>query len=148
MMRRSLLPSLALVPLLAVGGCGGGDDDPSAGPTTAAPSGAARVKVSVALPDGFPQDAIPLLDTPVSAVSSGEQGSGYLWSVVMQPEGDAKDVVTRAGDLLSDAGFDAGSKSDAGRLQVRQYADDDYTVGLTAVTTEDGSSLTYVIAKK
>lgn len=146
----SLLAALALLPVLALAGCGGDDqaaDEPGPSPSaTFVPE--SRIKVSAALPPGFPKDDVPLLDSPVAAASAGEPGSGYAWSVVMQPAGDVEDVVDDAGDLLDEAGYEVGAKTDAGRLQVRRYDGDRYSVSLTVVGTETGTSVTYLITKK
>lgn len=169
----TLAAALALVPVLALAGCGGGTDAAKASgtPTSGASvsiSGAdgagtpsvvgtptfvpqGRIKIASTLPAGFPKADVPLLGADVADVaasSTGEPGSGYTWSVVMQSDGAVDDLARTAGDLLRHAGFTAGAKTDAGRLQVRRYTDDRYQVGVSVVGTDAGSSVTYLVLKK
>lgn len=153
----------AFVGCLLLTGCGGGDDPagadspgigPSAAltsplptPTVAMPTVTPRIRVVAGLPAGFPT-TIPLYDAAVIAGSRGEPGARFGWTVVMQPPGNVKRIADRAADLLDDAGFHRGVGTDLPTLQVRQYDNDQYVVGLTVVHNSDGNTMTYTVSEK
>jgi hypothetical protein len=151
-----VVPVLAVILALALTACGGGETkkndtaagspSPSQARTTSLPPG--RVKIAHGLPTGFPTDEIPLLDATVVTGAAGEPGSRYAWSVVMQPDGDIRQIAREAGKKLEDAGYRRGPGTDLDSLQVERYANDKYQVGVTVVKTGDGNTVTYVVSNK
>lgn len=170
MKARWSVPLLALA--LLVAGCGGGDDKDgqdgsdagaASGPSSSAPATGSpattdpstptasvpgKVRVVEGLPAGFPTDEVPLLDGKIVSGARGEPGSQIAWSVVLQPEGDIEDIVAAASAKLSDAGFALAGQTDLENLQVRQYQNAGYQVGLTVAATQEGNTVTYVVAEK
>lgn len=168
-MRISAAAPAVFAACLLVGGCGGDDDparassgdvptalgtptvtvsSPAGSPVTSPPASPGRIKVVPGLPESFPADDVPLYDATVIAGSTGEPTAPYDWSVVLQPAGPPKVIAEAAGDLLEDAGFTEGAGSDLPRLQVRQYSNSDYEVGLTVTRTGDGNTMTYLVTRK
>lgn len=145
---------------LLLAGCGGEGDAPEAGndgsggitvstptavPTVTVSPG--KVKVTEGLPPGFPDD-IPLYDAPVLAGTAGEPGSRFDWSVVLQPSSEPSVVARAAAALFEDAGFTAGAAVDQPTLQVLEYSNASYVVGVTVVKTGDGITMTYTVSRK
>ena len=119
---------------------------PTAIPTvTVSPPG--KVKVTAGLPAGFPA-AVPLYDARIIAGAPGEPGAPFDWSVVLQPTGDPAAIADAAAKLLENAGFTAGNGIAQPRLQVLQYSDSAYVVGVTVAKTGDGITMTYTVSAK
>lgn len=144
--------------LLASTGCGGGEDPvasssgtptvstPTAVPTvTVSPPG--RVQVTAGPPPGFPT-TIPLYPAEVIGGAPGEPGARFDWSVVLRPTGEPAAIAATAAQLLEGAGFTAGEGLDQPDLQVLQYSDGSYVVGVTVTRTGDGVTMTYAVSEK
>jgi len=100
------------------------------------------------LPDGFPEDAIPLADEKVVNGVKGTDGGPFAWSVVMTSERAVGDL---SGEITKDfagAGYKSDQSSELGDVSVHQFSNGTYEVGVTVARTGDGVTITYLVKNK
>lgn len=108
-------------------------------------TGDGEVTAGQGLPDGFPEDDVPLLDEEVVTGAKGGAGAQFAWSVVMQTQRTVEDVAAEVKDDFADAGYDAGPATEAGDASVLQFENDTYEVGVTAARAGGSVTVTYVV---
>ena len=104
-----------------------------------ATGGALDVSLSGGLPDGFPKDAVPLVDGDVMGASTTIDGkAGWVVNVAATDSGDA------ASEALIDAGFAETGRASNADGAVVHLASDDYQV--TVVSAAESVIYTVVPA--
>lgn len=97
------------------------------------------------LPEGFPEDDIPLVDGTV-IMGIGATGQGY--QITIQVDSDVADAVDEASGLLEDAGFTLDESGSYGDLETATLSSDAYGVVLSGASAEEGATLSYSIEIK
>ena len=165
------LPALAVSAVLAAGlttlaGCGDGGattirthadtaaQDPAG--SSAAPAGSdadqnavetddGTVTAGKAVPDGFPRDAVPLIDATVVTGARGVPGGHFAWSVVMQTPRAVDDVTAEVRKDFAADGYTVGQVNEMGDVTMLQFRSHRYVVGVTAARTGDRITVTYLV---
>ena len=103
------------------------------------------VTAGKALPDGFPKDAVPLIQATVVTGTKGAPGSQYAWSVVMQTPRAIDDVAAEVRKDFTAAGYRTRQANVMGDVTILQFADSHYQVGVTITRTGGTVTVTYVV---
>ena len=99
---------------------------------------------SGALPDGFPEAEIPVLDGEIISSMRLDEGSTSAWSVtVLTPAGS--DPMSRATSALEAAGFSTGSSQDLPGMSVVELTTDVYRVVLGTIDQGDQMAVQYTV---
>jgi hypothetical protein len=157
---RALAVSATLAAGLAVlAGCGDGSattirthadtssaaaDQPSAS-SDAVETEDGTVTAGKAVPDGFPRDAVPLIDATVVTGARGVPGGHFAWSVVMQTPRPVGDVTGEVRKQFAAAGYTVGQANEMGDVTMLQFHSARYVVGVTAARTGDKVTVTYLV---
>jgi hypothetical protein len=153
MRRRALAGTFALVAALGtVSACGDGGGTPVAGddstattagtPTTAtSPS----TTVGQGLPEGFPEDEVPLLDEKVVNGVKGSDGGPFAWSVVMTSTRSVEDLSAEVVKDYAAAGYKSDESTELGDVSIHRFSSSSYQVGVTIARTGDGITITYLV---
>lgn len=104
-----------------------------------------EISVGQGLPDGFPEDDIPVIDAKVIGGAKGTDGGPYAWSVVMQQDGDVGEIFDEAEKKLLAAGYTAGQGMDMNDVRTGQFTSDKYDVGVNVAKTGDAVTITYAV---
>src|SRR4051794_26535379 len=155
---RVLAGTVVIVPTLVAGlaGLAGCGDEPrsaaddkvsvSTDPADASvPSGGDTAAASKDLPDGFPKDAVPLIDATVLKGTTGAPGDEYAWSVVMQSQRAIDDITAEVRKEFTAAGYRTCQAHEMGDVTILQFADARYRVGVTVTRTGGTVTVTYVV---
>ena len=97
------------------------------------------------LPDGFPKDAVPLIQGTVVTGTKGAPGGQYAWSVVMQTPRAIDDVAAEVKKDYTAAGYRTRQADVMGDVTILQFADSHYQVGVTITRTGGTVTVTYVV---
>ena len=161
--RGTALAAMLLGSSLVLGGCGSDEDRAANAIEEAAQDAGEDVEVDVDgdditieksdgtvsmggdLPEGFPEDDIPLVDGDVQlAMGAAEQG----WQVSIYVAAVADEAVADAVALLTRAGFTLGDETDMGDVGSATLSSDAYVVYLTGTTAGAQTTLLYSIEVK
>lgn len=97
---------------------------------------------SGALPDGFPEAEIPVLDGEIVSSMYIDEGTASAWSVtVLAPAGG--DPMAEARSALEAAGFSAGTSGDMFGMKVVELTNGTYRVVLSVVDQDDQVAVQY-----
>lgn len=96
------------------------------------------------LPEGFPKD-VPLVDEDVV---SGIQTPDGAWSVVMTSKRSVEDLGDEVAKDFTDAGWTEGEGTEMGDVNIQQFSNDRYEVGITIARTTDTVTVTYLVQQK
>lgn len=99
---------------------------------------------SDALPDGFPETEVPILDGEIISSMHLDEGTRSAWSVtVLVPPGG--DAIAEARSALEASGFAAGSSQNLPGMRVVELTSETYRVILGAVDQEDQVAVQYTV---
>lgn len=159
--RRSALVALMLGAALALGGCGGSDEERAEDAIEEAAEEAGEdvdvdvdgdditiensdgtVSMGGDLPEGFPEDDIPLVEGDVLLAMGGE---GQGWQVSLAVDSSAEDAMAEARGLLEGAGFSVDEEAVMGEMSTATFSSDAYNVYVTAAEADGETSLIYAI---
>jgi hypothetical protein len=159
--RRSALVALMLGAALALGGCGGSDEERAEDAIEEAAEEAGEdvdvdvdgdditiensdgtVSMGGDLPEGFPEDDIPLVEGEVLLAMGGE---GQGWQVSLAVDSSAEDAMAEARGLLEGAGFSVDEEAVMGEMSTATFSSDAYNVYVTAAEADGQTSLIYAI---
>ncbi|MEG9227529.1 hypothetical protein [Aeromicrobium sp. Sec7.5] len=102
---------------------------------------------SAELPDGFPEDDVPIVEgTIVQGVAVDQDGSAGF-SVTLEVDGSVAEVYDEAKGLLEDAGFTSSLDSSGQGFATAGYDDGTWTVLVNVGEIGDTSSVSYTVAK-
>jgi len=104
--------------------------------------------VGQGIPDGFPQDKVPLLGEKVLNGVKGSDGGPFAWSVVMTSTRAITDLSADVTKDFTDAGYQTAQASELGDVSIHKFTDDTYEVGVTIARTGDGVTITYLVKNK
>lgn len=104
--------------------------------------------VGQGLPEGFPTDDVPLLDEKVVSGAKGTSGGPFAWTVVMTSSRAIDDLSAEVSHHFAAAGYAAGQPQELGDVNVHQFSNDTYEVGVTIARTGDGVMVTYLVRDK
>lgn len=102
---------------------------------------------SAELPDGFPEDDVPLVDGEIVQGLAVDQGGDAGYSVSMEVDGSVAEVYDEVKALLEDAGFTSSLDSSGQGFATAAYDDGTWTVLVNVGEIGDTSSVTYTVAK-
>lgn len=97
------------------------------------------------LPDGFPTDAVPLLDETVVGGSKGSPGGAFAWSVVMSGSRSIDVLSAEVTKEFADAGYRTDRSTEMGDVSIHDFSNATYRVGVTIARTGDGITVTYLV---
>lgn len=159
--RRSALVALMMGATLALVGCGGSDEERAEDAIEEAAEEAGEdvdvdvdgdditiensdgtVSMGGDLPEGFPEDDIPLVDGDVLLAMGGE---GQGWQVSIAVDAGAEDAMAEARGLLEGAGFTVDEEAVMGDMTTATFSSDGYNVYLTAAEAEGQTTVIYSI---
>lgn len=159
--RRSALVALMLGAALALGGCGGSDEERAEDAIEEAAEEAGEdvdvdvdgdditiensdgtVSMGGDLPEGFPEDDIPLVEGDVLLAMGGE---GQGWQVSLAVDSSAEDAMAEARGLLEGAGFSVDEEAVMGEMSTATFSSDAYNIYVTAAEADGQTSLIYAI---
>ena len=159
--RRSALVALMLGAALALGGCGGSDEERAEDAIEEAAEEAGEdvdvdvdgdditiensdgtVSMGGDLPEGFPEDDIPLVEGDVLLAMGGE---GQGWQVSLAVDSSAEDAMAEARGLLEGAGFSVDEEAVMGEMSTATLSSDAYNIYVTAAEADGQTSLIYAI---
>ncbi len=161
--RRSALVALALGSALVLGGCGSDEDRAEDAIEEAAKDAGEDVDVDVDgdditiensdgtvsmggdLPDGFPEDDIPLVDGDIQ-LAMGAEDEGWQISIYVDVPSD--EAVAEGVSLLEGAGFTVDEEAVMGDITTATLSSDAYNVYLTGTAAESQTALLYAIEVK
>ncbi len=101
---------------------------------------------SAELPDGFPEDDVPLVDGTIVQGLAVDQGGEAGYSVTLEVDGSVKEVYEEVKGLLEDAGFTSSLDSSGQGFATAGYDDGTWTVLVNVGEIGDTSSVTYTVA--
>lgn len=104
--------------------------------------------VGQGLPEGFPEDDVPLLDEKVVSGVKGSDGGPFAWSVVMTSEKSVEELSAQVTKDYADAGYRADESTEMGDVSIHQFSNDTYDVGVTIARTGEGITITYLVKNK
>jgi hypothetical protein len=155
---RAFVGAIVLVPALAGAGAGltgcGTEARSAAGDKvsvstdkgeTSVPTDQGTVAAGKELPDGFPKDAIPLIDATVVTGTTGAPGGQYAWSVVMRSPRAIDDITAEVKKDFATAGYRTTQAHEMGDVTILRFADASYRVGVTVTRTGGAVTVTYVV---
>jgi hypothetical protein len=96
------------------------------------------------VPDGFPVQAVPLVDGTVLGGGSGPNGTGWVAQVRASSVGD----FATAEQQLTDAGFTESAKRADSSSAFGLFRSDDHRVVLTFSDGDDGVTATYIVTPR
>lgn len=103
--------------------------------------GGAGVSTDGEVPEGFPSDAVPLVDGEVQGGATAPEGGGWAVQITI----DGIDRFTEAGDLLTAAGY-SGTVSNADETSgFGTWTGPDYTVTITVSGEADALTALYIV---
>lgn len=159
--RRSALVALLMGATLALGGCGGSDEERAEDAIEEAAEEAGEdvdvdvdgdditiensdgtVSMGGDLPEGFPEDDIPLVEGDVLLAMGGE---GQGWQVSIAVDAGADDAMAEARGLLEGAGFTVDEEAVMGDMTTATFSADGYNVYLTAAEADGQTTVIYAI---
>ncbi len=155
MPRIGLPATVALVVVLALGGCstGGtpsgassGSSSSSGGHSSPSPSASSHDSATgdATLPDSFPKDAVPLIDGTL--LYTADLGTG--WIVFIKAD-DFGSGYQDASGKLTDAGFSKSQEVVTDQGDVAGFSNDTYQIVVTAGTDATyGKAVSYTVTKK
>ncbi len=162
--RRSALVALALGSALVLGGCGGSDEDRAEDAIEQAAEDAGEdvdvdvdgdditiensdgtVTMGGDLPDGFPEDDIPLVDGAIQ-LAMGAEGEG--WQISIYVDSPSDEAVAAGVSLLEGAGFSVDEEAVMGDNSTATLSSDAYNIFLTGTAADSQTALLYSIEVK
>ncbi len=165
----SALPALMLAGALLLTGCGGGDDGtaeasgngsgPGSGSGSSSTNGSSgdeptsndsgdgsdQPQVDLgSLPDGFPEDDVPLTDGQI-ITAVGMPGDNGGFGVTLAVGGSFEDAFDDAIGELEDSGFTVKRRDKLGEFDAAQLESADYLVVVSGGESNGQAALTYTV---
>lgn len=104
--------------------------------------------VGKGLPDGFPTDAIPLVEGTLVGSTTGDSGGPYAWTVLLQVgTGSPTSVMAEVKRALTGAGFRVTPGMAIPEMSTAVFKNAAYEVGVNAVRAEGKVTVTYVVKR-
>jgi hypothetical protein len=97
------------------------------------------------LPQGFPEQQIPLLDEKVVNGVTGSADGAIAWSVVMTSDRAVTDLSRELRKQFADAGYTARRPRELADVSIHQFTNDTWNVAVTIARTGDGITITYLV---
>ncbi len=156
--RRWSTTAVAAFALLLPAACGSGDDrtistpagdvsiDEDDGKVTYEDDEGNSFTTAAELPEGFPEDEIPLVDGEIIQGVSVDQGSSKGYTISIDVEGDVSETYAEAKKLLERAGFASQSESTASGFATSGFDNGTWMVLVTATESGRVTSLSYIVA--
>lgn len=101
--------------------------------------------VGQGLPEGFPQDRVPLVDEKIVNGVKGSAGGPFAWSVVMTSKRSVEDLSAEVKKDYAAAGYKTDQSTEMGDVSIHQFSNATYQVGVTIARTGDGITITYLV---
>lgn len=103
--------------------------------------------VGQGLPEGFPEDEIPLLGEKVVTGVQGQPDGSFAWSVTMQSSRAVDDLEAEVKEDFADAGYTEAEAVTMGDASIMRFNNDTYEVGVTIARSGSSVGINYVVTE-
>lgn len=103
--------------------------------------------VGQGLPEGFPEDDIPLLGEKVVTGVQGQPDGQFAWSVTLQSSRAVDDLEAEVKEDFDDAGYTEAEAVTMGDASILRFRNDTYEVGVTIARSGSSVGINYVVTE-